>query len=595
MTRYRRTRHSCLRRAGVAMLFAGSAGSAGAAPGAEVKFGARITYGEVIRVQSRDPALLTGVNAAAIGLRGSGSGGNADDANTNYARGEAASRALKGLFELSAAEGPWSAALRVKAWRDQGLLHDARPWGNVINDYAPGAPLGDAGAARRSRFDGVALVDAWVQRSGRVGNMALLARVGQQSLDWGGRTLHQGGLEALNPRDLPALRRAGAAPLETLVPRPMLFGRIEPLPGLALEAYYQTRFRPTALDVCGTLWSMSDYLLDGCDKVMSGAPPLSDRARVERGAFQKRLPTPKPRAHEFGVGASWRLPELDLELGLYHARYTARMPLPGLRRSLRADGPALIPGDPDGRNMAYFTEYPEGLRITALTLSRKRGATTLYGELSYRPETPLMLAPGDVLPPFLNAGVPALLRARANAVAPGGVFHGYDLYAMWQAQLGARHEWTLGGVALAASVEAVGKHVRALPDPALLRYGRADIFGVGPVAGACNVTTGNPARQCSLAGYNTPDAWGYRLRLDARLPPPLPQLSANASLLFAHDVKGWSGDFLLNQGRKSAALALRFEYRQRYLAEIGYNPSWGGQYHPAADRDTASLALGVRF
>ena len=592
MTRYRRTRHSLLRRAGVAMLFAGSAG---AAPGAEVKFGARVTYGEVIRVQSRDPALLTGVNAAAIGLRGSGSGGNADDANTNYARGEAASRALKGLFELSAAEGPWLAALRVKAWRDQGLLHDARPWGNVINDYAPGAPLGDAGAARRSRFDGVALVDAWVQRSGRVGNMALLARVGQQSLDWGGRTLHQGGLEALNPRDLPALRRAGAAPLETLVPRPMLFGRIEPLPGLALEAYYQTRFRPTALDVCGTLWSMSDYLLDGCDKVMSGAPPLSDRARVELGVFQKRLPTPKPRAHEFGVGASWRLPALDLELGLYHARYTARMPLPGLRRSLRVDGPALIPGDPDGRNMAYFTEYPEGLRITALTLSRKRGATTLYGELSYRPETPLMLAPGDVLPPFLSAGVPALLRARANAVAPGGVFHGYDLYAMWQAQLGARHEWTLGGVALTASVEAVGKHVRVLPDPALLRYGRADIFGVGPVAGACNVTTGNPARQCSLAGYNTPDAWGYRLRLDARLPAPLPQLSANASLLFAHDVKGWSGDFLLNQGRKSAALALRFEYRQRYLAEIGYNPSWGGQYHPAADRDTASMALGVRF
>lgn len=596
MTRHRRTRSTCLRRAGAAALLAGWAGAAATgALGAEVKFGARITYGEVLRVEARDPNLLTGVNAAAIGLSGFGSGGNADDANTNYARWDAASRALKGLFELSAGDGPWSGALRVKAWRDEGLLHDERPWGNVINGYAPDAPLGDAGAPRLSRFDGVALLDAWVQRTGRIGDVAVLGRVGQQSLEWGGRTLNLGGLETLNPRDLPALRRAGLAPVEAVVPRPMLFGRIEPAPGLALEAYYQTRFRPTALDMCGTLWSMNDYLLEGCDRVMSGPPQVSDRARIGLGAFQKRLPTPKPQAHEFGVGATWRIEALGFEVGLYHARYNARSALPGLRRSTRVGAPALIPGDPDGRNMAYFTEYPEGLRISAATFTRKRGATTIYGEVSHRPRMPFMLAPGDVLPPFLNAAVPALLRARADAVAPGGIFHGYDVYPMWQAQSGARHEWTLGRVPLAASVEAVGKHVRDLPNPALLRYGRADIFGVGPVGANCNVTTNDAARQCSLRGYNTARSWGYRVRLDARLPALAPQLTANASLLFVHDVKGWSGDFLLNEGRKSLALALRFEYRQRYLLELGYNPSWGGDYHPAADRDTASMALGVRF
>lgn len=592
MSCQRRTRPLLLRRSCAALLLAGWAN---AVLGADVKFGGRITYGEVIRVENRDPDLLTGLNASAIGLAGFGSGGNADDANTNYARWDAASRAVKGLFELSAREGPWSAALRVKAWRDLGLLHDERPWGNVVNGYAFDAPLSDAGAARRTRFDGVALAEAWVQRTWRLDDVALLARLGYQSLEWGGRTLHQGGLEALNPRDLPGLRRAGAAPQETLVPRPMLFGRAEPMPGLALEAYYETGFRPTALDLCGTLWSMSDYLADGCDRVMSGQPMVSDRARVELGAFQKRLPTPQPQADEFGVGATWRVKALDLDLGLYHARYNARSALPSLRRSSRAGGPALVPGDPDGRNMAYFTEYPEGLRISAATFSRKRGPTTVYGELSYRPQTPFMLAPGDVLPPFLSATAPALLRARANAVPPGGIFHGYDLYAMWQAQFGARHEWTVRGVPLAATIEAVGKHVRELPDPALLRYGRADIFGVGPIGSICNITTGNAARQCSLRGYNTPRSWGYRVRLDARLPALAPQLTGSASLLFVHDVKGWSGDFLLNEGRKSVALALRFEYRQRYLAEFGYNPSWGGDYHPAADRDTASLALGVRF
>jgi hypothetical protein len=65
--------------------------------------------------------------------------------------------------------------------------------------------------------------------------------------------------------------------------------------------------------------------------------------------------------------------------------------------------------------------------------------------------------------------------------------------------------------------------------------------------------------------------------------------------LFTHDVKGWSGDFLLNQGRKTLYLALRLEYRQRYLAEIAWQPNWGGNYNPVSDRDALALAVGIQF
>jgi len=424
--------------------------------------------------------------------------------------------------------------------------------------------------------------------------MPLMARAGQQSLAWGERSLSPGGLEALNPRDLPGLHRAAPVAAETAVPRSMLFGRLDPAATLTLEAWYQPRFEPSALDVCGTLWSMSDYLVDGCDKVMTGQPMVSDRARVQLGAYQKRLPTPKPADGEFGFAALWR-PLTGTEFGLYHARYTARTALPSLRRSARPGGPALVPGDPDGLNMAYFTEYAQDLRISAATLSHRLGATSLHGEVSYRPRQAFMLAPGDVLPPFLSPATPSLLRARADAVPPGGIFHGYDLYPVWQAQFGVRREWVVAGLPLAAAAEVVGKHARGLPDPALTRYGRADILGVGPIKGSCAVNTGDAARQCSLRGYATPNAWGYRLRLDARLPALAPQLTGSASALFVHDVKGWSGDLLLNEGRRSLNLALRFEYRQRYLAELGYQPSWGGDYHQAADRDTASVAVGVKF
>ncbi|MEW6759882.1 MAG: DUF1302 family protein [Pseudomonadota bacterium] len=565
------------------------------APAADVKASGRIMAGHIMRVQERDPHLTTGVNAAAIGLTGLGSGGNADDANTNYDKGDAVSRAVKAIIEISAVQGSWSGLLRAKAWHDAGMHRDGRPWGNVPNGYAAGSPLSDSGAPRRSRFSGMAVLDAWVQGRFMPAELPLTLRLGQQTLAWGERALTPGGLEALNPRDGPGLHRAAPVQAETVVPRPMLFGRLEPAAGFGMETYYQPGFRPSTLDVCGTLWSMSDYLVDGCDKVMSGQPMVSDRARLPLGAYQKRLPTPHPDASEFGVGFTWRPQGTELEVGLYHARYNARSALPSLRRSSRPDGPALIAGDPDGRNMAYFTEYPEGLRISALTLSHKVGAAAVYGELTYRPGTPFMLAPGDVLQPFLSATAPALLRARADAVAPGGVFHGYDLYPMWQAQLGARREWQWGGVKLAGVAELAGKHARGLPAASVVRYGRADIFGVGPINGQCTATTGDAARQCSLRGYATPNAWGYRLRLDARLPSLLPLLASSVSLLFVHDVKGWSGDLLLNEGRRSANLALRFEYRQRYLAELGYQPSWGGDYHQATDRDTASFAVGLKF
>ncbi|MGZ5198459.1 MAG: DUF1302 domain-containing protein [Telluria sp.] len=564
------------------------------AAGIETQVSGRVSYGVAYRLEGADPSLLTGLNATAAGLTGSGSGGNADDGNTNYQRGDTLTRALKAYLEFAATEGGFSAFVRVKAWHDFGLLEDARPWGNVANGYAANAPLSDRGAGTWTRFSGAGVQEAWLQQRWQARDTGILLRAGQQNLAWGAGALSPGGLEALNPKDLPAIHRAGAVPQETKVSMPMLFGRVDPAPGLAIEGYWQTAFRPTALDMCGTFWSLSDYMADGCDKVMSGQPAVSDRARLPLGAYMKRLPTPRPSKAEFGLSLQWRA-QPGLDTGLYYARYTSRTALPSLRRSTRPSGSPLVPGDPDGRNMAYFTEYPDGLSIAAATFSWKRPQWTILGEASYRPRAPFMLSPGDVLPPFLSATAPALLRSAADAVSPGGLFHGFDLYRMMQAQLGVQHDWQAVGAAWTLAAEVVAKHTPGLPGQAVRRYGRADIFGTGPVGASCAVTTGDVARQCSLQGYSTADAFGYRLRLDSKVAALAPGLAGSTSLNFAHDVKGWSGDLLLNQGRKSAALALRLEYLQRYLAEIGYYAVWGGQYNQVADRDAIALSLGLKF
>jgi hypothetical protein len=459
----------------------------------------------------------------------------------------------------------------------------------VANNYAAGEPLSDAGAPPLSRFSGVVLSDAWVEQLVDAGRWRLSARIGRQTLTWGDRVGFGGGLEALNPRDMPALHRAGAAPQETRVPIPALFARAELDRAIALEGFYQTAFRPAALDMCGTFWSPNDYLVDGCDKVMSGQPVVSDRARIPLGAYLKRLPTPPPAGSQFGLALKWNSTALATEFGFYQARYTGRTPIPSLRKSSRV-GPAVIAGDPGGTNIAFFTEYPEAIRLQALTFAHRGDTTEWFGELSYRPNQPLLISPGDALPPFLNPTAPALLRADADAVAPGGLFHGYDRYPMIQAQLGVQRVF---GPTFTGSAEVVAKHLRGLPDPALRRYGRSDIFGAGPVNGVCTAST--PASMCNLRGYVSTDAYAYRLRLDARLGGLPPGLTGAASAQFVRDVRGWSADALINEGRRTVNLALRFEYRQRYLAEVVYMPIWGGDYNAASDRDQVAFAVGIKF
>ena len=577
----------------VAIAWLALASNAAAAP--EFRASGRLTFGSSYRLEAADPNLLNSVNAAAAGLSGQAAGGaNADDANTNFRRHDATSTVLKGYLELDAAEGASAALLRVKAWYDYALARQPRAWGNSANGYTAGAPLSDRGAPELSRFSGITLSEAWLQHSAELDGMRLLGRLGRQSLDWGTRIGFGGGLEILNPKDFPALRRPGAVPQETKVAPPMLFARLDAASGFGMEGYYQPGFRPSALDMCGTFWSLNDYLTEGCNQVYAGPPAGSDRARAQSGAYLKRSPAPnRPQGGEHGLALSWKSAALATDFGLYYARYAGRTVTPGLVKSRRA-GPPLIAGDPDGKNMTYFTEYVDDIALYAITFAHRRGATGFYGELDYRPKQPLQMGPGDVLGAFLSSTSPSLLRAEANALAPGAVYHAYDRYAASQLVLGVQHDWS-AGAAWSASAETVAKHVAGLPDPALRRYGRADIFGLGPIKGACAVTTSNPARQCSQDGYVSSNAAAYRLRLDLRYSALRPGLDCGASLVFVHDVKGWSGDNLVNQGRKSANLALRFEYRQRYVAELVYTPVWGGAYNPLADRDQLALAAGIKF
>ncbi len=580
---YPRRRHRC----GFLVLIACLSDVAAADDG--LSLSGRIAYGGVNRLEAADPSLMTAGNAAIIGLAAHGMGSNADDANLNYVRHDWVSRALLGNLELRYQGHGLVGVARLNAWYDDALRHDARPWGNSINRYTAGQPLDDAGTERLSRFSGVALGEAWLEHSLQLGQGRLLARGGRQFTPWSERGP---ALEAMGARDYPALRRAGSLPQETRVAAPMVFVRAANGQAWALEAFVQT-FRSSALDVCGSFWSISDYQTEGCNAVMAGQPlGLNDRARVAQGAVMQRLPTVKPDAPNRSAALFWQ-PAQDTELGLYHARYGWRLPMPSLRRSTRVGSP-LIAGDPDGLNMRFFTDFPNAA-LTAFTFSRRVKTTTLSAELSWREGVPFMLSPADALPPFLNATMPSLLRASVDAVPPGGIFQAYDLYSMAQLELGVQQRWDAFGLPFTGMLEVLGKRTPGLPDPTVRRYGRADVYGPGPVNGVCMVMTGDAARQCSVRGYQTASAWGYRMRLETRLPAPLPGLATKLVAGFGHDVKGWSGDFAINEGRRTLSLGCQVEYRKRYFADLAYVNISGGDYNPLKDRDTLAVSAGVRF
>ena len=115
----------------------------------------RLTAGIVYRLEAPDSRLPFALNGAAAGVPAlNGTGANADDANLNFRRHDAVSRAISGTLDLQAHYQSTRALLRIRGWRDGALRDDGRSWGSTANNYTPGAPLSDAGAPPLSRFSG---------------------------------------------------------------------------------------------------------------------------------------------------------------------------------------------------------------------------------------------------------------------------------------------------------------------------------------------------------------------------------------------------------------------------------------------------------
>src|SRR5207237_9774565 len=119
----------------------------------------------------------------------------------------------------------------------------------------------------------------------------------------------------------------------------------------------------------------------------------------------------------------------------------------------------------------------------------------------------------------------------------------YDRFAVTTASLGINQGFpgVLGSQRVLFGAELGVSHIANLPDASVIRYGRSEAFGVAAVPGAPCVDS-FPGKTCSLQGFVTNNAWGYRARIASVYSGGPLGATLTPSLSLAHDVRGYSDD-----------------------------------------------------
>ncbi|WP_257011892.1 DUF1302 domain-containing protein [Pseudomonas alkylphenolica] len=535
-----------------------------------------------------------------------------DDSRLNYhKRREVVSSPVTLLGEVELKWQNYGAFVRGKAWYDYSLSNDSVDYGHSANGYTPNSKLDDSHYDRLAKFQGLALLDAYVFGDFDIADHPLHARLGNQVVNWGEGLFFQNGINSVNPIDVAALRRPGSQLKEALLPVPIAYFNLGLTDALSMEAFYQLKWRKTVLEGCGTYFAANDYITGGeagCFGVpLAGA---NDQQAFANDLILHRAEDNDARNDgQFGVAFRYFADSIGTEFGAYAMNIHSRTPFASVITDSRAAiGPGFIPGQ-QGTNAQYFGDYPEDIRIYGLSFSTNILGTSVFGEYSYRPNQPIQLATGDLIPAF--AGNPAAIAGAigqnltlgqdAINAAPGSVYNGYDRREISQFSLGFIKSipQVLGASNFSVMGEAAAKYVHDLPGLEDRRYIKGDLYGTDFADGnAAGCAAGSPAQYrkytCSSDGNATKFSWGYRMRMQLDYPGLVAGVNVSPYVAFGQDVQGWSHDGNFVEDRLLGSVGVKADYLQNYSAELSWSGT-GNTAFAATDRDFVALSLRMGF
>lgn len=582
------------------------------------------------------------------GVPGTGFGSATDDGTLNFKGGETFSQVFKGFTEFNLSKDNYGFFARSKFWYDYELDKGDRPHGNSANGYAAGEPLSDEGFSDFAKFSGIELLDAYAYVTFDWGNVPINLRLGRQVVNWGESIFIQGGLNAINPIDVSAVRRPGVELKEALLPVGMFYAQAGLTENLSIEGFYQYEWEKTQIDGCGTLFSTSDFVADGCNWVTVGP---NDITSLQAGFAAKREADVEPDdGGQYGIALRYFVESIDTELGFYAMNIHSRLPnLTAIRSGWRAytstpffphstvagvnaafpalqdtvntqlgGDPTLLPEDlqqtyglgvlfstlgvdtreeTDALNPGYRVEYLEDLKIYGVSFATNIGGFSVSGEISYKPDTPLQINGAYLVSTALQEDTNGNIYPLFNRFGePGQPVEGYDFADQTQIQINALkfYERVLGASRLTLIGE-VGMTVLDGVDDLNAQgfyHGRDPLFGLS--LENTNVPGLSIDQGAGFDGFITETSWGYRARAVLDYPNVFAGVSLKPTIAFAHDVDGVSGT-QFQEGRKSWGLSLEALYLQKYSATVSYTGFSGGSHSVLAEKDFVSLSFGVAF
>ena len=528
-----------------------------------------------------------------IGANNGGKGQSeiSDDGRLNFKRGETFSKIFTGMHGLELKYGDSGLYVRGKYWYDFELQDDSRPF----------KPVSDSGRKASAQSAGAQLLDAFVYHNYEIADQPGAARLGKQVVSWGEGVFIGGGINAINPTDVSAYRRPGTEYKDGLVPVNLFYISQNLTDNLSAEAFYQLDWEQSQADNCGTFFSQSDVMADGCSgnyRVMSkrSALDVADLAALTgagvdvngEGVLVRRGADRNARTGgQFGVAMHYVFEPLDTEFGAYFMNYHSRDPIlsagaaPQSAYNAAAGagglGSMIVAG-----NSSYYVEYPEDIHLYGLSFATRLSTGTAWkGELSYRPNAPVQLNSNDLL--YANITLlPGLASASPLTVTPGADVQGYRRKEITQFQTSLSHVFdnAMGANRLTVTGEVGVTYVGGLDSSSDLRYGRDPVFG----------SDGHD-------GFTTATSWGYRGRAVWEYNSVLPGVNLKPNLGWSHDISGYSPGPNANfeEGRKAISVGLDGEYQNTYTSSLSYTNFFGGRYNTLSDRDFVALTVGVKF
>lgn len=566
---------------------------------------ATVTLGTGIRTEESSTANFGPLAGNRVGRAGGLTSANSGGPNLNFEEGRAYSTVLKGFADFEIRGKSLGAFARLKAWHDFELQDGDRPYGNFPNAFAQRVPLSDAGLAREAKFSEAQFTEAYVSGKLDLGaENRLDARLGRQVVSWGVAQFTGGGINVINPNDLAAAQRPGAQPQETKIPVGMLYADFASGKRWGLDGFVQYESRHDVLNGCGTYLNVATYAPAGCLQA-NVLPTVNEATALANGTYVHRGADVEARdSGEFGVSLRYTLLESRTELRAYAINYHSRgFTVRGTNANIAGGFGTLITRLTNPNGVKYALMYPEDIRLFGASFDARRGqATRLFGEIAHRANQPLNLNFSDLADAFVARNPNSLLNRPASgknalALPPGATFDAFDRFEVTTATLGANQglPGALGARRIVLAGELGWSHVSDLPNTSVLRYGRSDAYGIATIPGV-PCTDSYPGKTCAHDGFITRNAWGYRARVAMTYNDAFFGASLTPSLVFAHDVDGYSYDGTFLEDRKILRPGLRADWKGKYFAEVLYTRfSDSPRYSMLVDRDNVVLFAGANF